>query len=75
MQGKQKINRFGCDVTKLNLTLLAFHATKPVYRHEVVVEEGTAFICSQARRTGSPCSKDPYSPVVFREEILKANLR
>lgn len=29
----------------------------------------------RARSTGSLCSKDPNSPTVFREEVLKANFR
>lgn len=32
-KGNRKQTRFGCDVIKLNLALLAFHATKPVHRH------------------------------------------
>ena len=75
MQGEQKINRFGCDITKLNLALLAFHATKPVYRLGCGRGRHSVYLQSQARSTGSLCSKDPYSLLVFREEILKANLQ
>ena len=46
---------------------------KPIYWHQVVGKESAAFIAgSQARRNGSSSSKDPNSPVAFREGFLKA---
>ena len=59
-------------VIKLNLGLLASLAAQPICWHQVVVE-GTAFIARyQAWRVGSLRSRDPNSPMAFREGFFKA---
>ena len=60
-----------CYQTKLVSTCPC--AVKPIYWHQVVVKECTAFVAGcQAKRMSSSCSKDLNSPMTFRQEVLKA---
>ena len=58
----------GESVYEPNMGPLAWCTAKPIYWHQVVGKESTAFI---ARRTSHSCSKDPNSPMTLREGFLK----
>ena len=67
--GNQLIN-----VTEANMDPLTQCVAKHIYQYQAVVKESTAFVArhstwSQAKITGSSCSKDPNAPVVFREDF------